>query len=160
MPGAHTTDQQARLYMFHRKTQTRQVAATRAGIGASTGARLDADPRLPSQRQVPRGRRRPDLLAAIWDAEIVPLLSTTPGLRPVTVFEEMLRRHPDLAPNIRRTLERRVHHGQALHGPERDVISARSIRPDNRACRISQANRSVIVFTTSVLPSPAGSMPR
>ncbi len=122
MPGAHITDQQARLYMFHRKTQTRQVAAARAGIGASMGARLDADPRLHSQRQLPRSRRRPDPLAAIWDAEIVPLLSTTPGLCPVTVFQEMLRRHPDLAPNIRRTLERRVRHWQALHGPERDVI--------------------------------------
>ena len=108
--------------MHHRKTQTRQLAAARAGIGASTGARLDADPRLPSQRQTPRSRRRPDPLAAIWDAEIVPMLHATPGLRPVAVFEEMLRRHPDLAPNVRRTLERRVRHWQALHGPERDVI--------------------------------------
>ncbi|HEY2257034.1 MAG TPA: IS21 family transposase [Variovorax sp.] len=108
--------------MHHRKTQTRQLAAARAGIGASTGARLDADPRLPSQRQTPRGRRRPDPLAAIWDAEIVPMLQSTPGLRPVAVFGEMLRRHPDLAPNVRRTLERRVRHWQALHGPERDVI--------------------------------------
>ncbi len=108
--------------MHHRKTQTRQLSAARAGIGASTGARLDADPRLPSQRQTPRSRRRPDPLAAIWDAEIVPMLHATPGLRPVAVFEEMLRRHPDLAPNVRRTLERRVRHWQALHGPERDVI--------------------------------------
>jgi hypothetical protein len=108
--------------MHYRKTQTRQLAAARAGIGASTGARLDADPRLPSQRQTPRSRRRPDPLAAIWDAEIVPMLHATPGLRPVAVFEEMLRRHPGLAPNVRRTLERRVRHWQALHGPERDVI--------------------------------------
>jgi hypothetical protein len=122
VPGTHITDQQARLYMNHRKTQTRQLAAARAGIGASTGARLDADPRLPSQRQTPRGRRRPDPLAAIWDAEIVPMLHATPGLRPVAVFEEMLRRYPDLPPNVRRTLERRVRHWQALHGPEREVI--------------------------------------
>ena len=108
--------------MHHRKTQTRQLAAARAGIGASTGARLDADPRLPSQRQAPRGRRRPDPLVEIWDAEVVPMLQATPGLRPVAVFEEMLRRHPNLPPNVRRTLERRVRHWQALHGPERDVI--------------------------------------
>ncbi len=108
--------------MHHRKTQTRQLAAARAGVGASTGARLDADPRLPSQRQAPRGRRRPDPLAAIWDAEVVPMLQSTPGLRPVALFEEMLRRHPDLASSVRRTLERRVRHWQALHGPERDVI--------------------------------------
>jgi hypothetical protein len=122
VPGTHITDQQARLYMHHRKTQTRQLAAARAGIGASTGARLDADPRLPSQRQTPRSRRRPDPLATIWDAEIIPMLQAAPGLRPVTVFAEMLLRHPDLSANIRRTLERRVRDWQAQHGPERDVI--------------------------------------
>lgn len=122
MPGTHITDQQARLYMHHRRTHPRQIAAARAGIGASTGARLDADPRLPSQRQLPRSRRRPDPLATVWEAEIVPLLQSTPDLRPIAVFEEMLRRHPDLAPGVRRTLERRVRHWQALHGPEREVI--------------------------------------
>ena len=108
--------------MHHRRTHPRQIAAARAGIGASTGARLDADPRLPSQRQLPRSRRRPDPLATVWEAEIVPLLQSTPDLRPIAVFEEMLRRHPDLAPGVRRTLERRVRHWQALHGPEREVI--------------------------------------
>ena len=122
MPGTHITDQQARLYMHHRRTHTRRLAAARAGISASTGARLDADPRLPSQTRAPRGRRRPDPLAAVWEAEIVPLLQATPGLRPVAVYEEMLRRHPELSPGVRRTLERRVRHWQALHGPEREVI--------------------------------------
>ncbi len=122
MPGTHITDQQARLYMHHRRTQTRQLAAARAGIGASTGARLDADPQLPSHNQAVRSRRRPDPLATMWEPEIIPMLTSMPGLRPVTVFEEMLRRHLDLAPGIRRTLERRVRHWQALHGPEREVI--------------------------------------
>jgi len=122
VPGPHITDQQARLYMHHRRTQTRQLAAARAGIGASTGARIEADPRLPSQRKLPRGRRRPDPLLSVWETEIVPLLQATPGLRPVAVFEEMIRRHPELSPNIRRTLERRVRHWQAVHGPEREVI--------------------------------------
>ena len=73
----HTTDQQARLYMHHRRAHTRQLAAARAGVGANTGARLDADPRLPWQSKAPRGRRRPDPLAAVWDAEIVPLLQSS-----------------------------------------------------------------------------------
>ena len=101
VPGTHITDQQARLYMHHRRTHTRQIAAARAGIGATTGARLDADPRLPSRRKAPRGRRRPDRLLSIWEAEIIPMLQATPGLRPVALFEEMLRRHPDLDPGIR-----------------------------------------------------------
>ena len=119
--------------MRHRRSHTRQIAAARAGISATTGARLDADPRLPSQRQAPRTRRRPDPLLAIWEAEIVPLLEATPGLRPVAVLEEMLRRHPELDPGIRRTLERRVRHWQALHGPEREVIFRQDHPPGHQA---------------------------
>ena len=71
---------------------------------------------------MPRSRRRPDPLAAIWGSEIVPMLETAPGLRPVSIMTEMLRRHRDFPTATRRTLERRVRTWQALHGPERDVI--------------------------------------
>jgi hypothetical protein len=108
--------------MSLRRTHTRQIAAARAGISPTTGSRLDADPRLPSQRQQPRTRRRPDPLAAVWDSEIVPMLQAAPGLRPVTILGEMQRRHPGFPADARRTLERRVRHWQALHGPEREVI--------------------------------------
>jgi hypothetical protein len=108
--------------MDSRRTHTREAAAAKAGLSVNTGARLEADPRLPSQKQTPRGRRRPDPLAAIWDSEIVPMLEAAPGLRPVTILGEMQRRHHDLPAGTRRTLERRVRTWQALHGPERDVI--------------------------------------
>jgi iron complex outermembrane receptor protein len=52
----------------------------------------------------------------------VPMLKAAPGLRPVAVFEEMLRRHPELGLGIRRTLERRIRAWQALHGAEQQVI--------------------------------------
>ena len=58
----------------------------------------------------------------IFDAEIVPLLQSAPGIRPVAVLDEMLRRHPDLSRNVRRTLERRIRDWRALHGKERDVV--------------------------------------
>ncbi|MGH6679156.1 MAG: IS21 family transposase [Bradyrhizobium sp.] len=122
MPGNHITDQQVRLYMNLRLTHTREAAAARVGLSATTGARIEADPRLPSQTSTPRGRRRPDPLAAIWDSEIVPLLQTAPALRPVSLMGEMLRRHPEFPVATRRTLERRVRTWQALHGPEREVI--------------------------------------
>ena len=108
--------------MSLRHTLTQQTAAARAGFSASTGSRLDADPALPSQKTTRRGRRRPDPLAALWEAEIVPMLVVMPGLRPVTLFDELCRRHPALSEGIRRTLERRVRAWQALHGPEREVI--------------------------------------
>lgn len=122
MPGNHVTDQQVRLYMDLRRTHTREAAAARAGFSTTTGARIDADPRLPSQTRTPRGRRRPDPLAAIWDSEIIPLLEAAPGLRPISILGEMLRRHPEFPVATRRTLERRVRTWQALHGPEREVI--------------------------------------
>jgi hypothetical protein len=108
--------------MDSRRTHPREAAAAKAGLSVTTGARLEADARLPSQKQSPRGRRRPDPLAAIWDSEIVPMLEAVPGLRPITILGEMLRRHHDLPAGTRRTLERRVRTWQALHGPERDVI--------------------------------------
>jgi len=133
VPGKHVTDQQVRLYMDLRRTNTRETAAARAGLSATTGARIEADPRLPSQTRAPRGRRRPDPLAAIWDSEIVPLLQAAPGLRPVSIMGEMLRRHPEFPIGTRRTLERRVRAWQALHGPEREVVFRQEHPPGQQA---------------------------
>ncbi len=122
MPGRHITDQQATLYMKLRRTHSRQTAAAKAGFSTSTAARLDPDPRLPSQKRVPRGRRRPDPLEPYWDSEILPMLMADPGLRPITILREMQRRHAAFLDDLRRTLERRIRLWQALHGPEREVI--------------------------------------
>jgi hypothetical protein len=105
-----------------RRAHRRQTAAAKASFSASTGARLDADPRMPSQKRTPRGRRRADPLEPFWNPEIVPMLGAMPGLRPITVFDEMRRRYPEFSEAWRRTLERRMRLWQALHGPGRDVI--------------------------------------
>ncbi|WP_429577598.1 IS21 family transposase [Paraburkholderia youngii] len=122
MPGRHVNDHQMRLYMKYRLKEQPTTAGARAGFSAATAYRIEQDPRLPSQKKAPRGRRRPDPLAAIFDAEIVPLLQSAPGIRPVAVLDEMLRRHPDLPGNVRRTLERRIRDWRALHGEQRDVM--------------------------------------
>ena len=108
LPGRHITDCQTRLYMKSRQTNGPAIAAAKAGFSTATAYRIDADPRLPSQKQTPRGRRRPDPLAGIWQGEIVPMLEAAPGVRAVAIFEEICRRHLDLAAGVRRTLERRV----------------------------------------------------
>jgi hypothetical protein len=64
----------------------------------------------------------PDPLGEVWDSEVVPLLKSTPGLRPVAIFDEIRRRHPEIGAGIRRTLERRIRTWRALHGVDRDVI--------------------------------------
>jgi hypothetical protein len=40
----------------------------------------------------------------------------------VAVFEEIGRRHPELTPGVRRTMECRIARWRALNGPSRDVI--------------------------------------
>jgi hypothetical protein len=122
MPGRHVTDQQMRLYMTFRQTQSIAVAAAKTGFSQATGYRLQADPALPSQKKASRSRRRPDPLSDIFDSQVLPLLESSPGLRPVAIFEELLRRYPDLSAGIRRTLERRIRVWRAEHGPEQEVI--------------------------------------
>jgi len=122
VPGRHVTDHQMRLYMKLRQTNTTGVAAAKASISIATAYRIEKDPRLPSRKKGPRERRRPDPLAGIFEAEIVPMLQAAPGLRPVAIFEEMMRRHPELGDGIRRTLERRIRAWRAIHGEAREVI--------------------------------------
>ncbi len=115
--------------MKFRQTDTPPVAAAKASFSASTAYRLENDPRLPSQRKAKRGRRRPDPLAGTFETEVVPMLRAAPGVRPVAIFEEMLRRHPELGPGIRRTLERRIRAWRAIHGEEQEVIFRQTHEP-------------------------------
>ena len=115
--------------MQFRQTDTVAAAAAKASMSRATGYRTARDPRLPSMRQAPRGRRRPDPLAAVFEAEIVPMLEAAPGLRAIAIFEEIVRRHPDLGTGIRRTIERRIRSWRAMHGEEQDVIFRQTHEP-------------------------------
>ena len=137
MPGRHVTDHQMRLYMKFRQTDTPPVAAAKASFSPSTAYRIESDPRLPSQKKGVRGSRRPDPLADIFDAEVVPMLKATSGLRPVAIFEEMLRRHPDLGAGVRRTLERRIGPGARSTEKNRRSSSARCTSPAESVCPTS-----------------------
>ena len=108
--------------MKSRHTSAPAVAAAKAGFSRATGYRVEVDPRLPSQKKPPRGRRRPDPLAGVWISDIVPMLEAAPGIRAVAVFGEIVRRHPELGEGVRRTLERRIRTWRALNGPEQEVI--------------------------------------
>jgi len=115
--------------MSIRSTSDTAIAAAKAGFSTATGYRIEADPRLPSQKTAPRGRRRPDPLIDIWESEVVPILTAAPGIRAIAVVEEIRRRHPEISPGIRRTLERRMRSWRALAGVEQDVIFRQSHEP-------------------------------
>src|SRR3546814_7602494 len=81
VPGRHINDHQVRLYMKMRQTVSPRSAAACAAFSTATAYRLERDAQLPSQKKEPRGRRRTDPLADIFDSEVVPLLEAAPGLR-------------------------------------------------------------------------------
>ncbi len=122
MPGRHITDSQRGLFMRTRQTDSTEVAAAKAGFSPASGYRIARDPTPPPDRRQSRGRRRADPLAEVFETEVVPLLEQSPGLRPVGVFRELMRRCPQLGPGVRRTLERRIRVWRAAHGPEKEVI--------------------------------------
>ena len=115
--------------MQFRRSDTVPAAAAKASISTATGYRLAGDPRLPSKKKGARSRRRPDPLGDLFETEIVPMLKAAPGLRPIAIFAEMVRRHPDLGEGVRRTIERRIRSWRALHGAEQDVIFRQTHEP-------------------------------
>jgi len=108
--------------MSLRRTHSPAVAGAKAGFSTSAAYRFEKDPRLPSQKKAPRERRRTDPFADVWENDVLPMLRAAPGLRPISVFEELCRRHPKLGSGTRRTLERRIRAWRAVNGPDREVI--------------------------------------
>jgi hypothetical protein len=112
--------------MDSRRDHPQVIAAAKAGFSERTGRRIEMDHRRPPRQPFdqPRPRRNTaDPFAGLWDGEIRPMLEAEPGLRPVTLLEEMQRRHPGHDwDRLRRSLERRVRAWSAEHGAEREVI--------------------------------------
>jgi hypothetical protein len=136
VPGPHVTSQQKRLFMDFRRHHPQPVAAAKAGFSERTGRRVETAHHLPQPDSAqPRLRRRTaDPFHGLWDSEIRPMLEATPGLRPVTLLEEMQRRYPDHDwDRLRRSLERRVRAWSAEHGADREVIFRQDHIPGQQA---------------------------
>ena len=122
--------------MDFRRHHPQPVAAAKAGFSERTGRRIETAHHLPPLPfDKPRSRRRTaDPFLGLWDGEIRPMLEATPGLRPVTLLEEMQRRYPDHDwDRLRRSLERRVRAWSAEHGADREVIFRQDHIPGQQA---------------------------
>ena len=81
-------------------THSIERAAVKSGFSRDTGYRINKDRRLPSQKpKVPRGRRRSDPLAGIFEEQVVPMLEQCPNLRAVAVYREVMRLNLDFVGN-------------------------------------------------------------
>ncbi len=130
MPGKRITDHQVLTYKAKRGAHTQAAAAAKVGISERSARRIESLESLPSQRPPRQWRTRPDPLADVWEAELLPLLQTSPHLSAVTLLDELQRRHPgEYGPSALRTLQRRLRHWRATHGRERTVFFAQEHPP-------------------------------
>lgn len=105
--------------MSHRQTHDVALAAAKSGFSKATGYRIEDDPRLPSQKKARRGRRRPDPLAEVWDGEIVPILKSAPGIRPLPCLKRSGAAIPRSAPAFGAPWSGACARGERWSGPNR-----------------------------------------
>jgi hypothetical protein len=120
------TDEQVRkLRQKMSQGKTQEIAAVAAGMSERSARTWQEGP-LPSARERRKRwwRTRPDALAGVWEADVVPLLAAdTEGvLEAHTVLGVLEERHTgQFSQKLLRTLQRRMRDWRALHGPEKEV---------------------------------------
>jgi len=134
MPNLHVTDRQVMIYMTRPRHLDQEAAAAMAGFSARTARRIDKDPRLPSQKRLPRTwRTRSDPLTDVWPRALDML--KIPDIMAVTIFEDLQDElGPEVLPDsVRRTLERRVARWRALHGDDKEIFFPQRHDPGRQA---------------------------
>ena len=119
--------------MNNRKTKSQELAAAKAGISERSARRIDGAAALPSQTPRRYWRSRIDPFAAVWDAEIVPLLKGAPNLMAITLLRKLQDDHPECYPDgMLRTLQRHIRQWRALEGPPKEVFFPQEHAPGHR----------------------------
>ncbi len=130
MPGKRITDHQVLKYKSQRRSLTQTAAAAKVAISERSARRIERIETLPSQTLPRQWRTRTDPFAAVWEAEVLPLLEANPHLNAVTLLEELQRRHPvEYEAGLLRTLQRRLRLWRVSHGGEREVFFAQEHPP-------------------------------
>jgi transposase InsO family protein len=107
--------------------QSRQKGLSQSAAAAKTGISVRSGRRIEKGQHTIAGERhwrtREDPLKAVWQSELVPLLSEDHSLTGVTLLEYLEDHHPGQYGNQHlRTLQRRVKLWLATEGPDKDVI--------------------------------------
>ncbi|MEE8289669.1 MAG: IS21 family transposase [Nitrosomonadaceae bacterium] len=130
MPGKRINRQQVEFYMTERRQNTTQVvSAKKAGISERSGRRIEQGQCLAQSKQR-HWRTRPDPLDKVWENELAPMLTVSPGLSGITLLEYLQDKYPGEHPDqLLRTLQRRVKQWRALAGPKKEVMFRQSRQP-------------------------------
>jgi len=128
------TDAQVRRLKRLSKTETKELAAAKAGMDVKTARKYLADGRLPGERKPERNwRTRADAFEGVWE-EIREQIRTNPGLETKTIFQALQRKHPgQFADGQLRTLQRRIKRWRATEGPGQEVFFAQQHVPGRLA---------------------------
>ena len=113
--------------MKHRQSgHSQDTAAAKTGISVRSGRRIEqGEHTIVADRH---WRTRTDPLEAVWESELVPLLTREPSLTGITLWDYLDEQHPGLYPEqLLRTLQRRVKHWQATRGPDKTVMFRQSV---------------------------------
>lgn len=114
--------------------ESREIAASKAGMDAKTARKYLAVRRVPSELQPERDwRTREDPFAEAWPA-VRQQIEESPGLEAKTLFEWLQREHPGrFADGQIRTLQRRIKQWRATEGPTQEVYFSQKHEP-GRLC--------------------------
>lgn len=110
------------------KGLSQEASAAKSGISVRSGRRIERSER--SHHTKRHWRTRDDPLKAVWHSDLVPLLEKEPDLTGLTLLEYLDDTFPgQYEQSVLRTLQRRVKHWRAVHGPEKDVIFRQVAEP-------------------------------
>jgi hypothetical protein len=128
------TDAQVRRLKRLSKTETKELAAAKAGMDVKTARKYLADGRLPSGRKAERNwRTRADAFAGVWE-EIREQIRTNPGLESKTIFQALQHKYPgQFADGQLRTLQRHIKCWRATEGPGQEVFFSQQHVPGRLA---------------------------
>ena len=110
--------------------QSQDVAAAKSGVSVRSGRRIERGERIHAPRT---WRTREDPLDAVWETHLAPLLAQAPDLTGLTLLEYLEDTFPgEYDGRVLRTLQRRVQHWKAVHGPDKAVIFRQQAEPGHQ----------------------------
>lgn len=124
MSAVKVTDQQIGIYMNEREDgKTQKQAAAKASLSERSGRRIDKGELKGGMPRERNWRTRKDPLESLWQEVILPLLTSTPDLSPITIHEHLNEHHSEAYDaKHQRTLQRRIKQWCLQYGPEKEVM--------------------------------------